>query len=266
MTSSPFKVHRIPGYIENIFLMEYESGLVLLDSGCYNDVPRIEEYCRSTLKRSPAEISLIAVSHMHPDHGGGAVALRNKYGIPVAAHRDVDRWYSGPGGALQHIFDRYMALIVARANHRKWQRLWYKRSLNPDYFLEDGDSLPFFPDWRVLHVPGHTLHDLIFFHEQSKYLYIADLICEVKGQNLLPLPILFPEKMSASYDKAAALNASTLLLAHGEIIQTSDSRSLFGDMKDKLYRPANHMTKRVHRMSIYSPEVRQQYYRRHRSI
>ncbi|MGE5390068.1 MAG: MBL fold metallo-hydrolase [Deltaproteobacteria bacterium] len=263
MSSAPFKIHRVTGYIENIFLVEYPNGLLLLDSGCYNDVPLIEHYCLHELKRPLQDIRLIAVSHMHPDHCGGAVVLRRKYGIPIAAHRQVDRWYAGFGGALQQMLDRYMALIVARHNHRKWQYLGYKRILHPDHFLEDGDPLPGFSDWQAFHVPGHTLHDLIFFHHQSGFLYIADMICEVHGDNRLPLPVLFPELMAASYDKAAALNASTLLLAHGEVKNPADSPALFGYMKERLAWPANQMTRRVHRMSVYSPEVRQKL-RRHR--
>lgn len=261
MTSAPFKLHRIEGYIENIFMLEYPDGLLLLDSGCYNDIPEIERYCHDKLGRPPQDIKLIAVSHMHPDHCGGAVALREKYAIPIAAHRNADRWYAGAGGALQQLFDCYMARIVARHNHRKWRRMSYQRILRPDFLLDDGDRLPGFDDWQVFYVPGHTLHDLIFFHEPSSLLYIADMICEVHGQNRLPLPILFPDKMAVSYDKAASLNASTLLLAHGEVIDNADSFALFNTMKERLQRPPNQMARRVHRISVYSPEFRQEWYR-----
>lgn len=258
MSSAPFKIHRIDGYIESIFLMEYSDGILLLDSGCYNDVPLIEQYCLQILKRPLEDIRLIAISHMHPDHCGGAAVLRQKYGIPIAAHRQVDRWYAGFGGALQQLFDRYMAFVVAWHNHRKWKPLSYRRILNPDYLLDDGDPLPFFPDWQAWHVPGHTLHDLIFFHQQSGFLYIADMICLVHGDNRLPLPILFPDQMAASYDKAAALNASTLLLAHGGVISNTNTAELFAYMKKRLLRPPNQMTRRVYRMSVYSPEARRQ--------
>ncbi len=256
MNSSPFTIHRIDGYIENIFLMEYPHGLLLFDSGCINDVPRIEDYCKKILGRSPADIKLIAVTHMHPDHCGGAVVLRNKYGIPIAAHKDADRWYLGLGGKVQQLLDCYMALSVARHNHRKWERMLFNRILKPDYRLEDKQMLPGFSDWQALHVPGHTLHDMVFFNEQASLLYIADLICEVKGKKLLPLPILFPDKMARSYDKLASLNAATLLLAHGQDIHTANSSELFGFMKEMLYLPPNRLTKRVHRISIYSPEAR----------
>jgi glyoxylase-like metal-dependent hydrolase (beta-lactamase superfamily II) len=93
-----FTIHIIEGYISSLYLVEYDDGMLLLDGGCVNDVKRIEDYCKLVLNRSPSDIKLAVVSHMHPDHAGGAVALRKKYGIAIAAHKDVDLWYSGVGG------------------------------------------------------------------------------------------------------------------------------------------------------------------------
>ncbi len=266
MSSAPFKMHQIDGYIESIFLMEYSDGILLLDSGCYNDIPLIENYCLQVLRRPLQDIRLIAISHMHPDHCGGAAVLRQKYGIPIAAHHQVDLWYTGFGGVLQQLLDRCMAFFVARHKHRKWQRLSYRRILNPDYLLDDGDPLPLFPDWQAWHVPGHTLHDLIFFHQQSGFLYVADLICQVRGDHRHPLPILFPDQMAASYDKAAALKASTLLLAHGGIIADANNAELFAYMKNKLLSPPNQMARRVYRMSVYSPEARKKLNRQRQEL
>ena len=38
-----------------------------------------------------------------------------------------------------------------------------------------------FPDWKALYVPGHTMHDTVFYNPADQILYIADLICDVKG-------------------------------------------------------------------------------------
>ncbi|HHW61810.1 MAG TPA: MBL fold metallo-hydrolase [Syntrophomonadaceae bacterium] len=253
--TSSFRIHEIDAYISTILLIEYEKGLLLFDSGCINDVRRIEDYCRRTLKCSPEAIKLIVVSHMHPDHAGGAAELRRKYGIPIAAHTEADRWYAGPGGALQHKLDCYMASTVAYRNRRRLERILFHRYIYPDYLLEEGRVLPFFPDWMVLNVPGHTLHDLAFFHPEERIVYIADLICDVKSKNQLPLPILFPGQMRSSYDKLASLEAHTILRSHGKTIHTNDSEQLFTSMKALLDHPATSFVKRVHRMSIYSPEI-----------
>lgn len=257
-----FRIHEIEGYIERIPLIEYEDGLLLFDSGCINDVKRIERYCRYVLKRPPTDIRLIAVTHMHPDHSGGAVRLRSKYGIPIAAHQDVDRWYAGLGGGLQQKLDCYMATTVAFRNKRKLERILFNRRIQPDYPLQDGQTLPIYPEWTALHVPGHTLHDMAFFHQGERTIYIADLICDVKGKLQLPLPILFPRQMAESYERLAATDARKVLRAHGNPITTNDSEELFTKMKVLLNQSPTPFIKRVHRMSVYSPEVRKKLNRR----
>lgn len=250
------RVHLIEGYIQNITLIEQGERLLLFDSGCINDVKRIRQYCKQVLGRSPRDITLVAVTHIHPDHGGGAVCLRKKYAIPIAAHRDVDRWYRGWKGFLQHQLDCYMATSVAFRNRRPLEAITYSRRINPDYPLEDGDVLPFFPEWKVLHVPGHIAHDLAFYNEKERILYIADLICDVKGKFHLPLPIVFPQTMAESFDKLGATQAQTILRAHGNPINTDNCPQLFDNMKQLLNRPATPFVKRIWRLSKHSPEIK----------
>ena len=253
-----FTIHVIEGYISSIYIVEYDNGMLLLDSGCVNDVKRIEDYCEQVINRPLADIQLAVVSHMHPDHAGGAAILRSKYGIPVAAHKDVDRWYSGLGGSLQHKLDCYMALGVARANKRNRERILFKPIIHPDYLFDDLQVLPFFNDWAVLHTPGHTQHDIVLYHQQEALLYIGDIICAVKGKMLLPLPVMFPAQMENSYNKLASLNPTTILMAHGGVKQTENASSLFLSMKEQLSQPPNSLMRRVYRLSVFSPEIKRQ--------
>ncbi|HBQ26480.1 MAG TPA: Zn-dependent hydrolase [Syntrophomonas sp.] len=258
MNFSSFTIHIIEGYISSIYLVEYDNRILLLDSGCFNDVKRIEDYCRHVVNRPVSDIKLAVVSHMHPDHAGGAATLRSKYGTTIAAHKDVDRWYSGLGGLLQHKLDCYMALGVARTNKRNRERLRFNPIIHPDILLNDLQVLPFFEDWAVLHTPGHTLHDIVLYHQQEALLYIGDIICDVKGKMLLPLPVLFPTHMENSYDKLATLNSSTILMAHGGVKQPENVSSLFLNMKEQLNQPPNSLMRRVYRLSVFTPEIKRQ--------
>lgn len=257
MNAPVFNIHRINGYISSIYLFEYDHGLLLVDCGCINDVRRIVRYCEKNLGRSVNDIKLAFVSHMHPDHSGDAWHLREKYGIPLAAHPESDLWYRGLYGYIQHKLDCLMATEVAMRIKRKPERILYSRELKPDFPLQDGDALPFFPDWRAIHVPGHTAHDMNLYNPEHKIIYCADLICIAGGRRTLPLPIMFPEQMSASFDKLAALDISTILLAHSDPIETEHADEIFTEMKQKLYAPPNRLTKRVHRLSRYAPVYRQ---------
>ena len=253
MHFASLRVHLIEGYIKTS-LIEQGERLLLFDSGCINDVKRIRQYCKQVLGRSPRDITLVAVTHIHPDHGGGAVCLRKSM-LFIAAHRDVDRWYRGwkdssaPAGLLHGYFRGFR-------NRRPLEAITYSRRINPDYPLEDGDVLPFFPEWKVLHVPGHIAHDLAFYNEKERILYIADLICDVKGKFHLPLPIVFPQTMAESFDKLGATQAQTILRAHGKPINTDNCPQLFDNMKQLLNRPATPFVKRIWRLSKHSPEIK----------
>ena len=253
-----FTVHMIEGYISSIYLVEYDDGMLLLDGGCINDVKRIEDYCKRVINRPLSDIKLTVVSHMHPDHAGGAATLRSKYSIPIAAHKNVDLWYSGLGGLLQHKLDCYMAMGVARKNKRKREHMLFYPIIHPDFLLDDLQVLPFFEDWGALHTPGHTLHDIVLYHQKEALLYIADMVCDVKGKMLLPLPVLAPPQMENSYDKLASLNSSTLLMAHGGVKQMEDTSALFLSMKEQLKQPPNPIMRKVYRLSTFTPEIKRQ--------
>ncbi len=252
---TPFKVHRIKGYICNIFLLEYEHGLLLLDSGTRPDVARIEKFCREELKRPMSDIKLCLVSHMHPDHAGGAQTLRRKHGIPIGGPERSHRWYAGLSGAIQWLLDCFMAQQVALANREPFRSVLFRRRLRPDIILKDGDSLPCFNEWRVLEVPGHTLHDLVFYHDASRTIYAADSVIEVKGSYKLPIPIKFSGRMYQSYARLKELPIAEMLLAHGEPQHHPDTQAIFDELIRQLDAGPSKLMKRVYWYTIFSPEV-----------
>lgn len=254
MVKENFKVHRITGYICNLFLVEYNNKLLLLDSGSINDVKRIEKYCEEVIGRPVSNIKLAVVSHNHPDHAGGALIWRKKYGIPVAAHPRIDFWYDGIGGFVQHKVDCYLASWVAYRKNIKLEKILYGRKVKPDFVLEDSCTLPWFSDWQVFHIPGHTINDVALYNKKEKILYPGDLITNVENKLLLPVPILFPDKVATSFDRMAKLDVKTIMLAHGDSITTDDPVSIFAYMKNLINRPQNRMMRMAYRVSKYSPE------------
>ena len=254
MPPGDFTLHVIAGYIENIFLLEYEHGLLLFDCGAVNDIKRIEDFCWQEIKRSPLEIKLAVASHIHPDHSGGAALLRKNFGTAIAAHKDMDRWYAGLGGFIQQAMDCFMMQGVAWRTRGKLERALFARKIQADFLLDDGDVLPGFPDWKVIHVPGHTSHDLVLYNAKQALLYAADCVCDVKGTLRLPLPVMFPLQMNASYTKLAALHVSSILLAHGQAVHTNVAPDFFLSVQNLLHNPPTKLTHRVKRLSIYSQE------------
>ena len=241
--------------MSNIYLLEYENGFLMLDCGIRNDIGNIEAYFR-TIGRSPADIKLAVVTHLHPDHAGGAVVLRKKYGIPLAASPNIDRWYAGLGGAIQHKIDCYLTRSALVHTGKCEKGVFFSRMVRPDFYLQDEMTLPYYEDWRVLLIAGHTTHDVALYHEQEKMLYPADYICQVKGKYLLPVPILFPEKAEKSLQRLAEYDAKTIILAHGDPISTDNSSAIFQHMCSQLLAPQPEWATSVNRMFRFSSEIR----------
>jgi len=264
MSEHSFTIHEIEGYIASIFLVESEEGLLLLDGGCRGDAKRIEDFITGTLHRPMEDLHLMLVSHMHPDHAGGAPILRKKFGIPIAAHQLVDNWYRGWRGWLQNRVDRLLAQFSARRNGKKRESVRYSRRIRPEFPLKDGDVLPGFTDWRVLVLPGHTLFDSCLFNGRESVFYAADMVLFMNGKFMLPFPIPFPDRMRSSLNRLAELKADTLLLAHGGKLSSIDFFTLMKTMEKQIGEINNPMFQRLAPFTAIGPEIRKDR-RQHRS-
>jgi len=211
-----FTLHTYDGYVQSNFIVEYKDKILLIDGASSPDAEPIVDFIRNKLNRDIKDLKLTAVTHCHPDHAGAADILRGKYHVPVAAPHDIDLWYSGIGGSLQHISDTLQSQFMAKQlkHDLKAESLSYKRLLNPDYKLGDHSVLPFFSDWKTIHAPGHTSHNMMLYNEENKLLYVADTIINSRDKYLPPVPVLFPSAMKETLLKIKKLKPDFLLFAH----------------------------------------------------
>ncbi|MCS4306858.1 glyoxylase-like metal-dependent hydrolase (beta-lactamase superfamily II) [Rheinheimera pacifica] len=96
------QLHIIPGYIQNIYLVQDAAGLLLLDGCSRADVSTVCDFISKKLALPLTALKLVVVTHMHPDHAGGAHLLRRKTGASIACHPKACLWYSG-GWVVQRI-------------------------------------------------------------------------------------------------------------------------------------------------------------------
>lgn len=92
------QLHEIAGYIENIYLVEENHRLMLLDGCSRADVDTLCHYITEKLLLPLAALKLIVVTHMHPDHAGGAKRLQKRTGARIACHPKAPLWYRGVSG------------------------------------------------------------------------------------------------------------------------------------------------------------------------
>ena len=208
------QIHQIKGYIQTILLVEYHDKLMLLDGGCRCDVAVVETFITQTLKRSMQDLTLVLISHMHPDHAGGARLYQQKFNCNIASVDSREQWYGGLSGRLAHWIDLLLALYVARRRGKKIKNIYYNPNLKPDIILSDNMAIPGFEDWHVYATPGHTDRDISFLHRPTQQMYTGDLILRLRNKFASPFPIYDPAAYKRSLNKIIELNVSHILMAH----------------------------------------------------
>lgn len=206
---------RLEGYIQSTYLAVYSDKILLLDGCCRPDVAMVLEYIKETLKRPVSDLKVVMVTHMHPDHAGGAHKLREATGCLIVSADKETQWYGGLGGRMMHFVDINLAHYVAHRQGRNFKKLWYPAHLQSDLTVNDGDNIPQFDDWKVLETPGHTDRDLSLFHVPSRQVYTADLIIKLSHKFVAPFPIYDPKVYIQSLQKIKALKPSKVMMAHG---------------------------------------------------
>jgi len=257
MNEYSFSIHEVKGFIASVFLAEYKDKILILDGGSRVDAVRIKRYVETVLKRPFSDVKLIVPTHPHPDHAGGASLLRKWFGTAIATHKDFDKWYRGVGGFIQHKFDTFLAHYSAKKNKGKFERMWYPRKLKADYKLQDRQKLPFFEDWEVFFIPGHTNCDIALYNKDKEILAIGDIVILLKNKFHLPIPVSFKEKMKKSLITLDKLKVKKILMAHGGIIDNPQD-DFFSGMLNRVDNYDKHLPKTITFFCSFAPDVREQ--------
>lgn len=122
----------------NSYLIDCGNG----EAVCIDPGPAIERHVRALIDRASAmhcAISLIALTHTHPDHAPAALELTQLTGAPIAAHRLTEF----PHG----------------------------RDLSEGSILQIGDTTI-----EVMESPGHTFDHLVYYEPREAALFTGDVV------------------------------------------------------------------------------------------
>ncbi len=184
----------------------YLAGDVLIDTGRSWDAGRIRKQTRDR------ELSLVALTHVHPDHQGSAHVICEERGIPLACHQgDVDAMEGRRPVRASH------ALIA-----RIYAAMWEGPSHKVDRVLNEGDEVGGF---RIVHAPGHSPGEVIYWREADRVAICGDVLRNLSFVTLRArldemAANLTPDVPEArrSIRKLAALRPAVTLPGHGPAI------------------------------------------------
>jgi len=191
----PFLVPIRPGKQLQRFVYAYillGQTVCLIDSGVKNAETLIFEYL-TKLGRNPREISLLLLTHAHPDHIGSARAIKEATGCSVAIHPDAKAW-------VEDVEQQFKARPVPGFHEL------VGGSMSVDRDLVDGEVIILGPvSLEVVHTPGHAMGSISLYCREEGVLFAGDAIPQANG-----LPI---------YEDAAASAASIKKLRDTKVVK-----------------------------------------------
>ncbi|HEY3192427.1 MAG TPA: MBL fold metallo-hydrolase [Solirubrobacterales bacterium] len=162
----------------------YVAGDVIFDAGRIWDARRILK------QTSDRELSLLALTHVHPDHQGAAHAVCEERGIPLACHEDdVDAM---EGRRPVRASDAALAKFYAR--------LWEGPSHKVDMPLREGDDVG---DFTVIHAPGHAPGEVIFWRESDRVAICGDTLRNMSFATTRARLDMMPRDLTPDVEEAA---------------------------------------------------------------
>jgi len=212
----------IPGLV-NMYVLRSGDSLVVIDTGFPDSASKILGGVRA-LGKKPGDVRHILLTHAHPDHIGSAAALRRETGATVWAHPlDAPIVEAGSGfrpvkaspGPLNKLVTRF---LLGRINAVEPTRV--------NHFLEEGDRLPFLPDFTVVHVPGHCAGQVAFvWSRHGGLLFPADTCVNLRGPKLPPA-VENLDVARASLTRLAALDVEAVCYMHGRPVMHGGGKLL----------------------------------------
>jgi glyoxylase-like metal-dependent hydrolase (beta-lactamase superfamily II) len=126
----------------------------IIDPG--GEVPRL----LAVIAQQGLTLEKIWITHGHLDHAGGAAALKEATGAAI----------EGP-----HVDDQFWIDDIAASGAR--YGLTDARVFTPDRWLRNGDTVTLGEAvFEVYHCPGHTPGHVVFFHRQTRFAQVGDVL------------------------------------------------------------------------------------------
>lgn len=150
-----WRLNEFPRPVINIYL----AGDVLIDAGRTWDAGRIRKQTEGR------DLTMLALTHVHPDHQGAAQVICEERGIPLACHvDDVDAMEGRRPVQEAHRGD---------IRNRAIKRIWEGPPHRVDRTFEEGDEIAGF---EVIHAPGHARGEVIFWRPSDRLAICGDVV------------------------------------------------------------------------------------------
>jgi hydroxyacylglutathione hydrolase len=142
----------------------YGERICLIDAGVSSSPGMIFDYMEKT-GRNPEDISLLVLTHAHPDHIGGAPAVIRESGCKVAAHEGDRPW-------IEDVERQYKERPIANFHSL------VEDAVEVDLSIKEGDELDLGggKTLEVIHTPGHSKGSISLLFREDSALLTGDAV------------------------------------------------------------------------------------------
>lgn len=207
----------------NAYLLETQTGLVLIDTGIPNSSESILSSVAS-LGKQPSDIKHILVTHLHGDHTGSLAALKKATGAPAYMHSlDAQLVKVGQAGRpvkpAPGLFNRFIVFMMSRRGPTLIEAAEIENELS------DGQILDSIARIKVIHAPGHAAGQVAFLIPLHGGILIAADTCN--NRSGLGYPPIFEDMDEGikTLKKLSALDFEVAVFGHGKPITSGASKA-----------------------------------------
>lgn len=222
----------------NAYLVQGDSGCLLIDTGWnINQAYSAMERQLGEIGLGIKDISLILITHFHPDHYGLAGRLVQASGAKVALHRIerdfIDSRYMNMDGLLDQTADILRANGVPEKDLPRLQKAslgvrQYVAPVSPQVALEGGETIGQGPyRFEVLWTPGHSPGHVCLLERRAKILISGDHVLPATFPNVGLHSQSGPEPLPnylRSLEAVEDLDVDLVLPAHEQVFRGLGTR------------------------------------------
>ena len=197
----------------NCYLLKAGDGFVLVDTGFQTQRAKLEQRLEEAGCK-PGKLELIILTHGDSDHAGNCAYLRQRYGAPIAIHKDDASVVETGDTAASHKLKPDKRFFVFRLLVIFTKRLAERYPLEkfkPDFTVDEGfDLVKYALQARVLHIPGHSKGSIGVLTDDGD-LFCGDMFYNMPGFSFID----DMEDYKASLAKLKNLSIKTIYPGHG---------------------------------------------------